>query len=333
MIPVSMAVIILATICGYVGIYHLLFYLRIPGHREHLYFSYTCFSITLYDICCAGLYSASTIPQGMFWQRYQFAALALFTIAILWFTHAYTPGRIPLQVLMPLTIICAVFLTAGLVIDNSTAFIYTGTGPRQVTVGNLIDLRYPEATPGYLYMAQYIFMMALSVYVLVMLFRHWLSEEYRTSGPVVLAMTVFFAACLNDALVGMGVYDIPYILEYTYLFVTLSMAFVLTGQFVQLHMEVQEMNMRLEGKVNDRTIDLLFSEIGRELYVEMLSGYSSREAESTVSRLSRDISILSHTDELFRRAAAKAREISRSAQAYIFLMNEKETLECKASDS
>ncbi len=333
MIPVSMAVIILATICGYVGIYHLLFFLRIPGHREHLFFSYTCFSITLYDICCAGLYSASTIPQGMFWQRYQFAALALFTIAILWFTHAYTLGSIPLQVLIPLTIICAVFLTAGLVIDNSTAFIYTGTGPRHVTVGNLIDLRYPEATPGYLYMAQYIFMMALSVYVLVVLFRHWLSEEYRTSGPVVLAMTVFFAACLNDALVGMGIYDIPYILEYTYLFVTLSMAFVLTGQFVQLHKEVQEMNTRLEGKVNDRTIDLLFSEIGRELYVEMLSGSSSREAESTVSRLSRDISILSHTDELFRRAAAKAREISQSSQAYIFLVNEKETLECKASDS
>jgi AraC-like DNA-binding protein len=333
MTPVSMVVLILATICGYVGIYHLLFYIRIPGHREHLFFSFTCFSITLYDICCAGLYSATTIPQGMFWQRYQFAALALFTIAILWFTRAYTLKRIPLRVLIPLSITCVVFLVAGLVTEGSAAFIHTGTGPRHVTIGSFIDLRYPEATPGYLYMGQYVFMMALSVYVLAVLIRHWLSEEHRTSGPVVLAMTVFFAACINDALVGMGVYDVPYILEYTYLFVTLSMAFVLTGQFVQLHKEVQEMNMRLEGKVNDRTIDLLFSEIGRKLYVEMLSGTSSHGDESIISRLSRDISILSHTDELFHRAATRAREISQSAQACIFLVDETETLQCKASDT
>ena len=332
--PLSMAVLIMATICGYVGIYYLLFYSRVPNHREHLFFALTCFSITLYDICCAGLYSASTIQEGMVWQRYQFAALALFTIAILWFTRGYTLDSIPLPVIIPLSLAAAVFLALGLAADGPTVFLSTGIEPRHVTIGTFIDLRYPEAQPGYLYMVQYSFMLVLSVYVLIILFRHWLEEEEKTSGPIVVSMTVFFAACINDALVGMGLYNMPYLLEFTYLFVILSMAYVLTGQFVRLHREVQEMNLQLEQKVNHRTMDLLFSEIGRELYVEMLSEEKQHDnPDSSIAKLSRDISILAHAEELFNRAAAKAREISGSSLAYIFLADETGSLQLKASDS
>ena len=332
--PLSMAVLIMATICGYVGIYYLIFYFRVPEHREHLFFSLTCFSITLYDICCAGLYSASSIQDGMVWQRYQFAALALFTIAILWFTRSYTSGSISLRIIIPLSLAAACFLVLGLVTDGTAAFSTTGMEPRHVIIGSFIDLMYPEARPGYLYMIQYTFMMTLSVYVLVLLFRHWLGEEDRSSGPIVISITVFFAACINDALVGMGLYNMPYLLEFIYLFVILSMAYVLTGQFVQLHREVQEMNLQLEQKVNHRTMDLLFSEIGRELYVEMLSEKKQfDDPGSSIAKLSRDISILSHADELFNRAAAKARQISGSSLAYFFLADESGTLQLKSSDS
>ncbi|HTP10620.1 MAG TPA: hypothetical protein VMP08_20340, partial [Anaerolineae bacterium] len=81
----SIPVVAMASISLYVGLYHLLIYLRRKQHREDLTFALLCLATSLYDVFCIGLYNSSTVAAGVQWQRAQLIALALFVTAFLWF--------------------------------------------------------------------------------------------------------------------------------------------------------------------------------------------------------------------------------------------------------
>ena len=49
------------------------------------------------------------------------------------------------------------------------------------------------------------------------------------------------------------------------------MAYVLQNRFIDLHSEVEELNVQLEEKINERTMELFFSEIGIKLYSDLCS--------------------------------------------------------------
>ena len=88
-------------------------------------------------------------------------------------------------------------------------------------------------------------------------------------------MVLFLAASVNDVMVGAGVYPFIYLLEYAYMSIIITMANALQNRFFALHHEVEELTQQLEEKVNDRTMELLLSEITHRLYAEM-AGETSR---------------------------------------------------------
>ena len=90
MSTLSIPAIVMASISFYVGLYHLLIYFRRRQHREDLTFALLCLATGFYDVFCAGLYSATSVAEGVQWQRAQFIALAFFTTAFLWFVSDYT---------------------------------------------------------------------------------------------------------------------------------------------------------------------------------------------------------------------------------------------------
>jgi hypothetical protein len=79
MSALSIPTVVMASISFYVGVYHFLMYFRRRQRREDLTFALLCLANGFYDVFCAGLYSATSVAEGVQWQRLQFIALAFFT--------------------------------------------------------------------------------------------------------------------------------------------------------------------------------------------------------------------------------------------------------------
>jgi hypothetical protein len=73
---------------------------------------------------------------------------------------------------------------------------------------------------------------------------------------VVVAIIIFYFAAVNDALVGMGLLSFPYLFEYAFSALIVSMAAILVNDFLNLHDKVENMNLTLEETVKERTRDL-----------------------------------------------------------------------------
>jgi AraC-like DNA-binding protein len=147
----------------------------------------------------------------------------------------------------------------------------------------------------------------------------------------------------------MGAYPFIYLLEYTYMLIVASMAYVLMNSFVDLHHEVEELNTRLEEKINERTMDLLFRDMGTELYLRLLGELSanaceipgagsierliSGRASNSLSSLSHDIGVISNTDELLNRTVSRAVDILEAEGGCLYLAGEGKDIELRASKS
>ncbi len=334
---VSIPVALMAAVCFYVGLYYVLFFLRRRGEMENLLFACTCFSIALYDGFCVGLYNASSFADGMFWQRLQFASLALFSTAVSWFIYhfARSKSRKPFVII---SIWFSILFLLGLAVHNEWTLSLSRPRPKHITLGDFVNITYHEVDPGVIYGIQYASMILVALYVLFVMIRNYREDNRSHSRPILVSLLIFFVASLNDALVGMGVYPFIYLLEYTYMFIILSMAYVLLNRFVDLHHEVEELNVRLEEKANERGMELLFRDIGTRLYMEMLHDLQGTKKEgadaaslrrlidygdgSSPAALSRDVSIISNADELLARVIAKAAEISGAERGYLLLLGD-----------
>jgi hypothetical protein len=66
-------------------------------------------------------------------------------------------------------------------------------------------------------------------------------------------MIIFYCAAMNDALVGIGILSFPYLFEYGFSALIISMALILINDFLTLHDKVENMNLSLEKTVKERT--------------------------------------------------------------------------------
>ena len=329
----------MAAFSFYVGLYYFWMYARRRKDAENLSFSLTCFSIMLYDIFCACLYSASSPEQGMFWQRFQFAILAIFTVSMSWFVYHFTkyPSKRPF---IFITAVLAIFFVAGIAVRNELTLSLSHPLPRTFSLWGMA-IAYNEVDPGIIYSIQSVFMMMAAIFVFYVLAKDYFNQERSHSLPILVAMLLFFAAAINDFLVGLNIYASIYLMEYAYLAILLSMAHVLQDRFISLHREVEELTQQLEEKVNDRTMELFFSEITRELYAGMSAESAGRgkkkkredaaaDRSSSINTLSQDISIIMNIDKLLRRSVAKVAEISGSDRGYLYMANDEGGLDLSA---
>lgn len=346
----SLPAALMAAVTLYAGITYLWLYLRRREHPHNLWFAFTCLSIALYDIFCAGLYSATSLHEGMFWQRFQFATIALFTICFSWFVVFFTRYRRRMP-FYAASVVLFIFMVLGLFMKGEVTLSPAHPGVKHVHLGDFFSVTYYEVQPGPLYLAQYLAMILTALLVFYVVIWFYRRSEERRRLPLIIAMISFLLAALNDSLVGAGVYSFVFIMEYAYLFVILFMVWVLQNNFIDLTREVEELNIQLEEKVNERTMELLFSEIGRGLYLDMLKELpdsdSSKEKNrvieeaeeaggdgdhlSTVRKLSRDISIILNFENMMAKLLEKAMEISHSKTGSLFMVNEEGSLTVQAA--
>lgn len=82
-------------------------------------------------------------------------------------------------------------------------------------------------------------------------FKKNIDAIYLAGGIVIL-----FSGALVDLLIALEILNIPRISQYTFLAFILGLAGVLANRFVRVHNEVEELNISLEKKVQERTYDL-----------------------------------------------------------------------------
>lgn len=327
--PFVIAVAMMAAISLYAGLYYLWMYLRRRDARENLSFALTCFSMALYDIFSAGLYGSSSVAEGMGWQRWQFASLALFSIAFTWFVFHFA-GRRTYRPAVIISAVMGLLFVAGLMIEGDITLSLANPRPKHLSLAGIIDITYHEADPGILYLLQYAAMLAGLSYLLWMLMAKGRREPRRTR-PLLFSLAIFFIAGFNDVLVGAGVYTFIFVLEFAYLVILLSMTRVLLDRFMSLQREVGELNTRLEQKVRERTMALLFSEIDARIDAEFGTCAPAARDAMTVNRparntalspmidLARELGADLRNEDLPERILSKALAMVRADYGYLFI--------------
>jgi PAS domain S-box-containing protein len=241
----SVPVVVMASISFYVGLYHLLIYLRRGQYREDLTFALLCLAVGLYDVFCAGLYSATSVAEGVRWQRAQFIALALFVTSFLWFVSDYTRQK----PLMP-TYVFSVFFMLALcvqVVDRSSlTWMVERPAVKEVLLPLGIEITYYEATFGPFTTLQSLTGMVAATYILWRSVRFYRRGYRREAVPLLLALGLMYVAAVNDTFVGNGVYQFVYAIEYAYLALVLLMAYSLSSTVVEAAMAKEALHKSAE---------------------------------------------------------------------------------------
>ncbi len=211
--------------------------------------------MALYDICCVGLYNSQTVAQGIFWQKYQLACVALFSMAYLWFILTFINYR-PNRIAYFFTFGHLLFFILGLSIKGPLTLTPDLESIKHVSLGSFLAITYYEGYPGLIYILQYIFGI-ITYFFLVPLFIKYCLTQKKTHAYIVLAaFIIFLIASINDILIGTGLHHFIYLFEYIFLILILAMAYVMSDTFVNLHINYNHLNITLEQRVEERTAEL-----------------------------------------------------------------------------
>ncbi|HMB25292.1 MAG TPA: PAS domain S-box protein, partial [Anaerolineales bacterium] len=239
----SIPVVAIASISFYVGIYHLLIYFRQRQNRADLTFALLCFTIVFYDAFCAGLYNATSLLEGVQWQRAQFVVLAIFVLTFLWFVSDYThqkPGS-------SIYLFSAFYLVAFIIqlVDRSNlTFLLNSPSIKHITLFHAHT--YYEAALGPFTAIQSLMGVVASTCVLAMGIRYFRGGYKREAIPLILGIMFMYAAGVNDMLVSNGVYDAIYLIEYAYTAMILMTTYSLSNTVVEAAIAKDELRKSKE---------------------------------------------------------------------------------------
>ncbi|MEW5736778.1 MAG: PAS domain S-box protein [Thermodesulfobacteriota bacterium] len=226
MIQQTLPAVVIASVTFALGTYHLFVYDRDRGRRENLTFALTCFSMALYDVFWAGMASAQSVPEAMFWLRARYVGLASFGICYFYFIGDYTGIRRPK--LQAGTALLLMALALFVVFDRD---LHTLAFSGPFLGGFLLHGR--PAAPGP------IVILLGTVEFCIMVYSWWLSLAYfrkgdrRRARPLLVAVGIMLVAITNDGLVDLGISTSIHLFEYAFLGVVVLMGYSLAEDAVR----------------------------------------------------------------------------------------------------
>jgi PAS domain S-box-containing protein len=252
----SLPAIAMSAVALYVGAYHLLVWVRSRRERVHLTFSLACLGAACYDLCCAGLYSATSPVEGVQWQRYQRLTVSAEGVAFAWFVADYT-RRAPRRLLYALSLLAGSYALM-LAVAPRLAF-----GDRDVSLHVHLpfglSLTYHEMSLRPLGYLLEIFGVGLFGVAFVAALRQFRSGERARARGLLVALVVLFAGVTNDAAVAARGYAFIYTIEYAFMSIVVLMAFGFSEQYrraAEMEQEVRDREQRYRGLV-EGTEDLV----------------------------------------------------------------------------
>ncbi|MFH0921545.1 MAG: ATP-binding protein [Fibrobacterota bacterium] len=245
----------MASVCVYVGTYYLILYTRRRNEKEALTFAFTCFSVALYDICCAaGLYCATSLAEGVKWQVGQNASVCLIAISILGFTKDFTKSKVGIVDKLAMLYYGAMLLVV-MTVSNELTLTVAKPAIKTLSFGHS-KIIYYECSIGILLTLMFAVGILLFAYLIYQLIRYHRSAPNQKVIPMICSFFLLYLAFINDALVGERVYAFVYLTEYAFMGIVLTMGYVLQDRFINIQKEVEMLNVCLEKKVEERTREL-----------------------------------------------------------------------------
>ncbi len=138
----------IAGITLYVGLYHLLIYMkRQIKKRTDLTFFITCFAMTIYDLLCLGAYNNTGLEKGFVWQRWQVATLSLIGATFVWFVVDYAQWKSKrIRNLFSLFFVCGALFA---LLDNSgLSWQVDQPAIKEIVLPFHLAVTYYEVIPG-----------------------------------------------------------------------------------------------------------------------------------------------------------------------------------------
>jgi len=224
-------------------------------------FAAVCFVVAWYDIGCLGLYSSTDVAEAIRWQRQQFAAIAVLTPLLAWFVTDFV-GRPSPRSLRVLWVAAVGFAGVALFSPDHPLVLDPSNVAEQGYALGAWTVSFPEAPPGILLEVQMVGSLLTFLVCLSLLVRFQLRAR-RDAGPMLVAFSFFFVACVNDALVAATPHRGPYLLEYGFAGVLFAVSWVAVSRHLALQARLEENNARLEERVRERTEALV--EANRQL--------------------------------------------------------------------
>ena len=243
-------VLVPAGIALYSGVYHLFLHAKSSrsAREGHLSFALVCITIALYDVFCCGVYSSSTPEAAVVWQRRQFIALAGLGIFVLWFVSDFvkrTSRKLD-------TVFMSIFAINAIVLftDNSSLTFTDKPLVKEVMLFGQHVAVYNEMQPGILAVLQGGLGVLAVVYIFVSLLRYAIKTPHSSSSAMLSGFVVISLAMVNDSLVGNGVYNFIYLIEYSFVILAVSMAYAMACRKMELEQSIIASETRMRDIMN-----------------------------------------------------------------------------------
>jgi GGDEF domain-containing protein len=259
----SIPVLMMAAIVAYIFLYHLAKFLLQKRTYEDLFFALLCLAVILYDGFSIGLYNSTDVSVSILWQRGQFFAVSLIATFMVFFISQITETKAN-AVFYCFSI---AYSLLGLMAFLPFDFVLSTRSPliRSFRLFSLPILYY-EARPGPLMTALFLVIVVGMVYAYRILFKFYFAGSRKKALPLLVAFTLFFLTDIADMLNGIGLIRFVYLIEYSFLVLVLVMEYSLLRRFVEMHAQVESMNIVLEERVQDRTrkVESLLEELSQK---------------------------------------------------------------------
>lgn len=218
----SLPVLLVSGAMFYAGISRLLLCRRHVHPHLNFMFALTCFSMSLYDVFSAGLYSAMSSAEGAVWQQAQLVTLSFSSLFLFWFVADFT-GTIPRRILYPF---CAFFALMGTLGALWPDWLLQIDQPAVKTVLLPWDLsvQYFEVQPSLVSNVQSVVGLSALLYALWAGVKFCLIERRKKACRLMQALIIFLIGVLNDMAVSTGLYESVYVMEYCFGAIVLVMA-------------------------------------------------------------------------------------------------------------
>lgn len=260
-------VLIPAGIALYSAIYHLFLHGKARrGTTGHLSFAMVCITIAFYDMFSAGVYSSHTAQEAVQWQRNQIIALSSLGVFLIWFFSDFihrTTRKLDWIFTAAFTALAAVYILDR----TSLTFADKATVKTVELFGRTLAV-YNEMAPGGIAWVQTLLGLAAIIYIFASLIRHLSQQPDSASSAMLLGFSILSVAVINDAMVAAGCYEFFYLIEYSFIFLAVSMAYALACKQMNLETDLVKSEEKIREILNS-VPDIIYALDSRSIFTSV----------------------------------------------------------------